>query len=113
MASPLPTNENLHALVHMPAKTPMLNPEEAAREMLRNRAQYAAMTVCDIAEAGTPADKVKLDAAKYVLDRVLGKVGMAGTQDEIVTKYFKEAEMYANQSAEEGSGEGGEADGKQ
>ena len=87
--------EELEALVN-PRPGDVVDPELVAREVLRAGLGEAAAAVVEIVKLGVPADKVKLDAAKYVLDRGLGKVGSVGNAFEVADRYLKEAEEYAN-----------------
>jgi hypothetical protein len=73
---------------------------ELARQHLAQTAPYAAATITQLARNATN-ERVKLDAAKYVLERTMGPVGqvqqgakpeLESFLDDLVTK----AETYAN-----------------
>lgn len=91
-----PTPEELQALIAT-APEPGRDPEAEALKVFRSKLHLAVSTICDVAEAGTHADKTKFDAAKYIVERCLGKISDRSSAESVIDKYYKEAEMYANE----------------
>jgi hypothetical protein len=76
--------------------------EAQSRRLLRESAPLAVTTVVNIARSGG-SDRVRLDASKYLLDRVLGKVGDDAFGDELdpLTAFVKGVEAHANAGSSE------------
>ena len=58
-------------------------PEQAASRIIREAAPFAAATLSDLATSELVSPSVRLNAAKYIIDRNLGPVGVGGEKDEL------------------------------
>lgn len=83
-------------------------PEQTARRLMRESSPQIAMGVLHTAMHGS-TDRIRLDAQKYVLDRVLGKAGEDAYESNksplelLVETLTREAEEFANASADSAS----------
>ena len=78
---------------------PDMSEAEQSRHIFNEHAPAAAATIAHIAIHGT-SERVRLDASKYVVERVLGRVGDdVGTTDplkDFMNSFFQKAEAHAN-----------------
>ena len=77
--------------------------EAQARRLFRENAPMAVQGIVKIAQYGT-SDRVRLDAQKYIVDRVLGKVGddAYGDAKDPLTQFLEGVEAHANANGSEG-----------
>jgi hypothetical protein len=91
MANDFPSDEELRTLTSLEST---LHPEETtaqfAQRIFTENAPLAAQQIVSIAQHGS-TDRIRLEASKYVTDRVLGKIGEAAKPDEDpFVKFMKE-----------------------
>jgi hypothetical protein len=87
------------------AERSVLNPgqtqEMQTKEIFLEHAAAAATTIAHIAIHGT-TERVRLDASKYVVERVIGRVGDDTGATDPLTEFMKglsaEAEAFANKN---------------
>jgi hypothetical protein len=71
-----------------------------ARRLFKENAPTAALSIIRMATHGS-TERIKLDASKYILERVLGKVGDDGEEiispiDAVLNGLTRDAENHAN-----------------
>jgi hypothetical protein len=76
--------------------------EALTQRLFKENAAQVAMQMVHIATRGT-SERIRLDAGKYIIDRVLGPVGKAqslgdGPLDQMVRQMQRDAEEAANQA---------------
>jgi hypothetical protein len=76
--------------------------EGLTQRLFRENAASVAMQMVHIATRGT-SERIRLDAGKYIIDRVLGPVGKQnetgdGPLDQMVRQMQRDAEIAANQA---------------
>ena len=76
--------------------------QNAARKLFYETAAQAAATITQIAQHGT-TERVRLDAAKYVVERVLGRLGEDTGSIDPLTAFMTGVEVYANAGRSEES----------
>jgi hypothetical protein len=87
--------------------------EALSRRLLREAAPQAALSLIHMATHGS-TERVRMDASKYVLERVLGKVGddaygaASSPLESFLQNMTSAAEEHANASAAGNNHEGGE-----
>lgn len=76
---------------------PEENEEQTARRLLRESAPNATMAILHLAMHGTN-ERTRLDASKYILERVLGKVGDDVYDGDLspITSFIKEVTQYVD-----------------
>jgi hypothetical protein len=67
------SDADLQACVMERSVNPLETNAESCQRLLEENAPRAVMVLCQLMTS-SPSDKVKLDSAKYVIDRVLGPV---------------------------------------
>lgn len=77
--------------------------EARARRVLREAGPAAAVAIVHVAQYGE-SSRVRLDASKYIIDRLLGKIGDDGEGEvdpvELLLRgTIKDVEAYANKEA--------------
>lgn len=94
-------DEALAELAEQSLIDPRMNPAAAATEVFKQNAPAAALAIVHLAKFGSN-DKIRLDAAKYVTERVLGParevVNSGGTDplQQLLEDVVGEVEKYAN-----------------
>jgi hypothetical protein len=94
------TDEDLAKMLGLEREVhPDETPEARARRMLKEGADAATASIVQIAVRGS-TERLRLDAAKYILDRVLGKPGedISGRDhlQELLEEMVDGAEKHAN-----------------
>lgn len=57
------------------------SPEQTMMRLFKENGPIAALSICQISQH-SPNERLRLDASKYVMDRVLGRIGDADTTIE-------------------------------
>jgi len=83
--TPLPSDEELEAMVGELLEAG--SPEEMAREVLKAGLVPAVQTIVNLSQTGH-SERIKLDAAKYVVERNLGKETLGGDIWDALLKEF-------------------------
>jgi hypothetical protein len=71
-------------------------PEAAAIRIIREAAPFAAASITSIAADETISPSVRLNAAKYIIDRNLGPVGKDGDKESELEQFLLELQNEAN-----------------
>jgi len=80
------------------------DPIEAAKKILRDGAPFAASAITTMSTDEAIAPSVRLNAAKYIIDRQLGPVGGQGEgADDLLAAFLEELNDVANGKAPKSS----------
>lgn len=72
------------------------DPDEAASRIIREAAPFAASAISNLATDDTVAPSVRLNAAKYIIDRRLGPVGGTGEREDALEEFLNDLQDMAN-----------------
>lgn len=73
------------------------SPEQAATRIIRESAPFAAQAISDLATDDTVSPSVRLNAAKYIIDRNLGPVNATTTGHDELEAFLEELNKTANE----------------
>lgn len=74
-------------------------PEQASSRIIREAAPFAATAISELVLDSSISPSVRLNAAKYVTDRILGPVGK-DTETDRLEEFFEEIAREANRGSD-------------
>jgi len=97
-------DEELSALTMERAVNPDESSEDQARRLLKENVASAVLGVVHTSMHGS-SDRIRLDAQKYIIDRVLGKIGedINGGGNDPLERFLQGVEAMANKGASDAS----------
>ena len=87
------------ALVHERTMSPDESNEAMARRLLQENVTVAVLGLVHTAQHGA-SERLRLDAQKYIVERVLGKVGDDAYVENPLTAFITEVTQYVNNTSE-------------